>query len=126
MLTGDIGHLDPDGYLYFHGRLKEMIKVSGYSVFPEEVEALLIRHPAIQQVAVVGQIHPYRGEVAKAFVVLRSGAVLTPEDLIEWAQDHMAYYKVPREVVLVPSLPVSSTGKVMRRLLVDDSQFGKD
>ncbi len=103
-----------------------MIKVSGYSVFPEEVEALLIRHPAIQQVAVVGQIHPYRGEVTKAFVVLRPGAVLTPEDLIEWAQDHMAYYKVPREVVLVPSLPVSSTGKVMRRLLVDDSQLGKD
>lgn len=126
VLTGDIGHLDADGYLYFHGRLKEMIKVSGYSVFPEEVEALLIRHPAIQQVAVVGRIHPYRGEVAKAFVVLRPGAVLTSEELIEWAQDRMAYYKVPREVVLVPSLPVSSTGKVMRRLLVDDSQPGKD
>lgn len=59
-------------------------------------------------------------------MVLRPGAVLTPEDLIEWAQDHMANYKVPREVVLVPSLPVSSTGKVMRRLLVDNSQPGKD
>lgn len=125
VLTGDIGHLDPDGYLYFHGRLKEMIKVSGYSVFPEDVEALLIRHPSIQQVAVAGQIHPYRGEVVKAFVVLRQGAVLTPAALIEWAQDHMAYYKVPREVEIVPSLPVSSTGKVMRRLLVDGSQSGK-
>ena len=119
--TGDMGYLDADGYLYFQGRLKEMIKVSGYSVFPEDVEELLIRHPAIQQVAVIGKAHPYRGEIVAAFVVLKHGTALSPEELVDWAKNHMADYKVPREVFIVPALPVSATGKVMRRLLKTSS-----
>lgn len=117
--TGDIGKLDEDGYLIYAGRLKEMIKVSGFSVFPEDVEALLILHSAIAGATVIGIPDEKRGEVVKAFVVksTTNTAAVSTEDLMEWAQTHMASYKVPRVIEFVDVLPVSSTGKVMRRLL---------
>lgn len=121
--TGDMGRVDADGYLSFMGRFKEMIKVSGYSVFPEEVEAILIRHPAIAQAGVIGVPDAEKGEVVKAFVVLERG--LTEVDrpseaeLIAWARENMAVYKAPRQIVFRESLPATGAGKMLRRLLKD-------
>ncbi|NEX62419.1 AMP-binding protein [Noviherbaspirillum galbum] len=118
VFTGDMGKLDADGNLTFTGRLKEMIKVSGYSVFPEEVETILIKHPAVKQAAVIGIPDPAKGEVVKAFVVLHPGApASTPEDIIAWSREQMASYKAPREVIFRSELPATGTGKMLRRLL---------
>jgi len=114
--TGDIGCMDEHGYLTFIGRTKEMIKVSGFSVFPEEVEAILILHPAVHQVAVIGVPDKDKGEVVKAFVVPKS-KTLDVEELLRWARENMSHYKVPRQVELRETLPASGTGKLMRRLL---------
>jgi long-chain acyl-CoA synthetase len=114
--TGDIGRLDAQGYLTFIGRVKEMIKVSGFSVFPEEVESILILHPEVRQVAVIGVPDPDKGEVIKAFVVPGSSG-FDQEALLAWARENMSHYKVPRQVEVRESLPASGTGKVLRRLL---------
>ena len=119
--TGDIGQLSPDGYLQWQGRIKEMIKVSGYSVFPEEVEALLSRHPGIRQVAVTPIPDPDKGEVVCAHVVPMNGVTLTEAELIAWSRDNMAPYKVPRRVKFHDALPATSTGKVLRRLLREEA-----
>lgn len=122
--TGDIGSIDEDGYLFFHGRLKEMIKCSGYSVFPEDVEALLNEHPAILQSAVIGVPDPVRGESVKAFVVLhpdQKGKV-TEVEMIEWAKEKMAAYKYPRVIEFIDQLPATSSGKVLRRLLKEQGK----
>lgn len=115
--TGDMGRLDEDGYLTFSGRFKEMIKVSGYSVFPEEVETILIRHPAVAQAAVIGMPDPEKGEVVKAVVVKKPGAQLDAGALIAWSRDNMSVYKAPRIVEFRDALPATGTGKVLRRLL---------
>ena len=119
--TGDMGRVDADGYLTFMGRFKEMIKVSGYSVFPEEVETILIRHPAIAQAAAIGVPDPDKGEVVKAFIVLKPGLAEKPSEseIIAWARDSMAVYKAPREVVFRDALPATGAGKMLRRLLRD-------
>jgi len=117
--TGDIGKMDQDGYLTLLGRIKELIKVSGYSVFPEDVEALLREHPDIQQVAVTGFADPSKGEVVKAFIVLRpeGRGSTTADSLIAWSRENMSAYKVPRYVEFLDELPTTASGKVMRRLL---------
>ena len=118
--TGDIGKLDADGYLTFIGRFKEMIKVSGYSVFPEEVETILIKHPAVAQAAVIGLPDPDKGEVVKAFIVKKLEArPLDAAALIEWSRANMASYKAPREIAFIDALPATGAGKVLRRLLKD-------
>jgi long-chain acyl-CoA synthetase len=130
--TGDIGVLDSEGYLTFLGRTKEMIKVWSYSVFPEEVEAILATHPDVRQAAVVGLPDPDRGESLRAYVVLndaaaarirvgRSGQVKdrTDQKIIEWCLQHMSHYKVPRTVIFRPGLPSSGNGKLLRRMLHD-------
>ena len=117
--TGDMGRLDEAGYLTFMGRFKEMIKTSGYSVFPEEVETILIRHPAVAQAAVLGVPDATRGEAVRAFVVRRPGAQLEAGELIAWARENMSVYKAPREVEFRESLPATGAGKVLRRLLRD-------
>ena len=117
--TGDMGRLDADGYLTFIGRFKEMIKVSGYSVFPEEVETILIKHPAVAQAAVLGVPDPDKGEVVRAFIVRKPGATLEAAELLQWARDNMAPYKAPREVRFIEALPTTGAGKVLRRLLRD-------
>jgi len=117
--TGDMGRIDADGYLSFIGRFKEMIKVSGYSVFPEEVETILIRHPAVAQAAVIAQPDTEKGEVVKAFIVLKPGAALDEAALIAWSRDNMATYKAPRHVRFIDALPATGAGKVLRRLLKD-------
>lgn len=119
VFTGDIGMLDEDGYLYFNGRLKEMIKSSGFSVFPEDVETLISDHEAILQVAAVGVPDKKRGESVKAFIVLKPEYKdkITEGEIIKWAKEKMAAYKYPREVEFRDSLPATTSGKVLRRLL---------
>lgn len=112
--SGDIGRFDEDGFLRFEGRRKEMIKSSGYSVFPEEVEGMMLRHPGIAQVAVVGYADPVRGESVRAFVVPAPGAVLEEDAVIAWSRERMAAYKYPRSVRVVSEIPSTTTGKMLR------------
>ena len=115
--TGDQGRMDADGYLTFIGRTKEMIKVSGYSVFPEEVETILIKHPAVAQAAVLAEADADKGEVVKAFIVKKPGAALSADELIAWSRENMATYKAPKHVQFIDALPTTGAGKVLRRLL---------
>ncbi len=118
--TGDMGHMDADGYLTFTGRFKEMIKVSGYAVFPEEVETILIKHPAVAQAAVIGIPDPTKGEVIRAFIVKKQGQEISAQALIDWSRENMSTYKAPREVRFIDVLPATGAGKVLRRLLKDE------
>jgi long-chain acyl-CoA synthetase len=115
--TGDMGRMDADGYLTFIGRFKEMIKVSGYSVFPEEVEGILIKHPAVAQVAVIGKPDADKGEVVMAFIVPKAGQHPDAAELLAWSRDNMATYKAPRDIRLIDALPATGAGKLLRRLL---------
>ncbi len=124
LYTGDIGIMDQEGYVQIRGRKKEMIKCSGYSVFPTEVESLLYRHPAIAELAVIGIPDPYRGESPKAFIVLKpeyKGKV-KEEEIIEWCKENMAAYKRPRVVEFREELPKSTAGKVLRRILSQEEK----
>jgi acyl-coenzyme A synthetase/AMP-(fatty) acid ligase len=96
-----------------------MLKVSGYSVFPAEVEAMMYQHPAIAEVGVVGVPDPYRGEDPIAFVVLKPGAqgTVREEQLVEWCRAEMAVYKAPRQVRFVDALPKTASGKILKRML---------
>lgn len=117
--TGDIGKLTSDGYLVLLGRIKELIKVSGYSVFPADVEAILLTHPKVDEVAVVGIPDDQKGEVIKAVIVLKPEFLNQPseEELIIWSRQNMSPYKVPRVIEFRDTLPKNATGKVMRRFL---------
>ena len=117
--TGDMGRFDEEGYLFFLGRKKEMIKVSGYSVFPDEVEVFINRHPAVENCGVTGVTDEKKGEVIKAVVVLKETfkGKVTAGDIKEWAKGKISHYKVPRIVEIRDSLPKSGTGKILRRLL---------
>jgi fatty-acyl-CoA synthase len=118
--TGDLGRMDEEGYFFITDRLKRMINASGYKVWPAEVELLLYKHPAVQEACIIAARDEYRGETVKAVVVLRADARgTTADDIIGWAREHMAAYKVPRLVEFVESLPKSGSGKVMWRLLQD-------
>jgi fatty-acyl-CoA synthase len=122
--TGDLGRVDEDGYYFTVDRLKRMISVSGFKVWPAECEATLYHHPAIQECCVIAALDSYRGETVKAFVVLRPGSVLDAAGLIEWARGIMAAYKVPRLVEFVESLPRSGTNKIDWRSL-QDAEWGR-
>jgi long-chain acyl-CoA synthetase len=116
--TGDVAVADDDGWLYIVDRSKDLIIVSGFNVYPAEVEEALLEHPGIAQVAVVGNTHPYSGETVVAFVVVDPGARLLEEDeVIEFCADRLARYKCPTKVNFVPSLPVGLGGKLLRREL---------
>ncbi|WP_081410890.1 AMP-binding protein [Desulfotruncus alcoholivorax] len=121
LATGDIVKMDEDGYIYFVGRKKEMIKASGFSVFPAEVENFLSEHPAIAEVAVLGIPDSYRGESVKAFVVLKSEYEnkVSETDIINWAREKMAAYKYPRVVEFCTELPRNGSGKIMRHILAE-------
>lgn len=120
--SGDLGYIDDQGFFFFTDRLKRMINASGYKVWPAEVEAMMYRHPAIRECCIISAKDDYRGETVKAVVVLKDGASLTSEDLIQWAREQMAAYKVPRLVAFVDALPKSATGKVMWRQLQEAEQ----
>jgi len=120
--SGDLGYVDDDGFFFFTDRLKRMINASGYKVWPAEVEAMMYRHPSIRECCIIAAKDDYRGETVKAVVVLKDGANLTAEDLIQWSREQMAAYKVPRLVAIVDALPKSATGKVMWRQLQEAEQ----
>jgi HIP---CoA ligase len=115
--TGDLGVLEASGCLRIVGRSKDMFIVGGFNAYPAEIENLLLGHPDIVQAAVIGIPDARLGEVGMAFVVLRSGATATGDDVIAWARDQMANYKVPRVVEVVDELPLNVTGKVMKDVL---------
>ncbi|HEU5296075.1 MAG TPA: long-chain fatty acid--CoA ligase [Burkholderiaceae bacterium] len=117
--TGDLGRMDEEGYFFITDRLKRMINASGFKVWPAEVEALLYRNPVVQEACIIAAKDAYRGETVKAVVVLRPEAKgkTREEDIIAWARDHMAAYKVPKIVQFADALPKSGSGKVMWRLL---------
>ncbi|MGZ5155904.1 MAG: long-chain fatty acid--CoA ligase [Caldimonas sp.] len=119
--TGDLGRMDEEGYFFMTDRLKRMINASGFKVWPAEVEMLLYKHPAVQEACIIAAKDAYRGETVKAVVVLRAAAkgTTSAEDIIAWAREHMAAYKVPKIVQFVDVLPKSGSGKVMWRLLQD-------
>jgi long-chain acyl-CoA synthetase len=115
--TGDIGTRDAGGYLYVVDRKKDMIIRGGFNVYPRELEEVLLTHPAVSLAAVVGVPHPSHGEEVKAFVVRVPGAALTDADLIAWCKQNMAAYKYPRIVEFRDSLPMTATGKILKREL---------
>src|SRR5699024_8872651 len=117
--TNDIGKIDNDGYLCFLDKKKEVIKSSGYSIFPTEVELILAKHKAVNQVVVVGIPDIDKGENVKAFIVLEKKFEnkITPSDLINWSKQNMAAYKYPRSIEFCESLPQSNTGKILRNKL---------
>ena len=112
--TGDVGWMDEAGYLRITDRLKDMYISGGFNVYPAEVEKLLANHPAIAMVAVVGVLDDRMGEVGRAFVVLRPGAIADQTSLIAWSRENMANYKVPRGFVFVDELPRNASGKVLK------------
>jgi long-chain acyl-CoA synthetase len=117
--SGDIGHLDKDGYLTITDRLKDMIVRGGFNVYPREVEEVLMTHPAVSLAAVVGVADERSGEEIKAFVVLEDGASVTEEELVAWSKSQMADYKYPRLVTFMDGLPMTATGKILKRELRD-------
>ena len=125
--TGDLGRMDDEGYFFITDRLKRMINASGYKVWPSEVELLLFKCPLVQEACIIGAKDEYRGETVKAVVVLRAEArgSATPEDIIAWAREHMAAYKVPKIVEFADALPKSGSGKVMWRQLQDREAQGR-
>ncbi len=119
LYTGDVARMDEDGFFYIVQRKKDMIIVSGFNVYPNEVEDVLFTHPAVLEAAVIGVPDQYRGEAVKAFIVLRPEAPATADEILEFCRANLAKYKVPTRLEFVPSLPKSAVGKVLRRELRD-------
>jgi long-chain acyl-CoA synthetase len=116
-LTGDIGHIDEEGFLLITDRKKDMIIVGGFNAYPREIEEVLYAHPKVALAAVIGVPDPQRGEAVKAFVQLKPGTEATEEEFIAFCKARMAGYKRPREIEFRESLPTSMVGKVLRRVL---------
>jgi long-chain acyl-CoA synthetase len=115
--SGDLAHMDDEGAIFVVDRRKDMINISGFKVFPAEIERVVAAHPAVAMVAVGSQPDELKGEIAKAYVVLKPDAAADAEDIIALCRKELAAYKVPRAVQFVPDLPKTSTGKIMRREL---------
>jgi long-chain acyl-CoA synthetase len=116
--TGDLAKRDKDGYYSIVDRAKDMIIRGGFNVYPREVEEVLMTHEAVSLAAVVGVPHPTLGEEVKAFIIRKQGATVSEEEMIAWSQEQMAGYKYPRIVAFVDSLPMTATGKLLKRALV--------
>jgi long-chain acyl-CoA synthetase len=119
--TGDMGRIDADGHLYITGRIKEMLIIGGENVFPREIEEVLNAHPSVHDSAVIGAADPSRGEVPLAFVETAEDAEFDETALRSHCREHLAQYKVPREIRLLAKLPRNPTGKIMRRALSADT-----
>jgi long-chain acyl-CoA synthetase len=117
--SGDIATIDEDGYFTILDRKKDMILTAGFNVYPAELERVLCMHSAVALAAVSGVPDEAKGELAKAYVVLKSGAKLSQEVLLAHCREHLAAYKIPRAVQFVSHVPITSSGKIMRRLLKD-------
>jgi long-chain acyl-CoA synthetase len=115
--TGDVGYMDAQGWFYILDRKKDQINAGGYKIWPREVEDVLYEHPDVREAAVVGVPDDYRGETVKAFVSLKTGATVSPEQIIAFAKERMAAYKYPRQVEILDEIPKTVSGKVLRREL---------
>ena len=122
LLTGDIAKMDKNGYFYITDRKKDLIKYKDYSVYPREIEDVLYEHPAVKLCAVVGKPDPVAGEVPKAFIALKEGTAASAEEIMVFVNGKVAPYKAIREVEFRKELPISSAGKVLRRLLVEEEK----
>jgi fatty-acyl-CoA synthase len=124
--TGDLGYRDADGYFFAVDRLKRMINVSGFKVWPAEVEAAMYQHPAIRECCIISSPDPYRGETVKVLVALHDAAKtgVSADDILSWARGRMASYKVPRALVFVDRLPRSESNKISWKLL-QDAEWGR-
>jgi long-chain acyl-CoA synthetase len=116
--TGDIAVTDDDGYLFLVDRAKDLIIVSGFNVYPAEVEDVIAQHPAVAEVGVAGVPHPHTGEAVKAWVVVRDGMTVDEDTLISWCSDRLARYKSPSKILFVDELPRNVSGKLLRRSLM--------
>src|SRR5207237_8157476 len=114
-LAGDIGQMDADGYFYLVDRAKDMINVSGFKVWPREVEEIIMKHPGVGEVAVIGIPDTNSGEAVKAFAVSKEGWRVTEQELIEFCRSRIAVYKAPRFFEFVDSLPRNPAGKILKR-----------
>jgi long-chain acyl-CoA synthetase len=112
--TGDLGRVDEDGYYYIVDRKTDLILVGGLNVYPSEIERVLCDHPHVAEAAVIGVPDPIRGEAPKAFVIPRDGREIGAQDLLQWCRQRLANYKVPRSIVVVPDLPRTVTGKILK------------
>ena len=124
LYTGDVAKMDEEGWFYIVDRKKDMIIVSGYKVWPRDVEDTLYQHPAVREAAVIGVADAYRGETVKAYVALKSGyeGKVKPEELIEFCKERMANYKYPRHIEFLDEVPKTVTGKFLRRELRDNAR----
>jgi long-chain acyl-CoA synthetase len=126
--SGDLCKMDEFGYFYIVDRKKDMILTAGYNIYPAEIERVIAGHPAVAMVGVGAKPDATKGEIAKAYIVLKSGASADAAGVIDYCRQHLAAYKVPREVQFVPALPTTSSGKIMRRelkTLDKDASAGK-
>jgi len=122
--TGDLAYLDEDGYVFLVDRKKDMIKTSGFQVWPREIEEVITAHPAVLEVGVAGVADPVKGEVAKAWVVLKPDQHASADDVRAYCRERLAPYKVPAQVVFRSELPKTMVGKVLRRALVEEERTG--
>jgi len=122
LFTGDMSRMDEDGFFYIVDRKKDMIIASGFNIYPREVEEVLFQHPKIQEAAVVGVPHEYRGETVKAFIVLKEGETASEKEIIDFCTERLAKYKVPKLVEFRTELPKSIIGKVLRRVLLEEEK----
>lgn len=120
--TGDLARRDTDGYIYIVGRSKDMIISGGENIYPAEIESVMLGHPSIAEVAIIGVPDPKWGEVGRAVVVLRAGANLNADELLAYARHHLASYKIPRSIVFVNTLPKTGAGKIDKKVL--EQQYG--
>jgi long-chain acyl-CoA synthetase len=120
--TGDVAKMDEDGYFYIVDRKKDMIVASGYNVYPREIEEILFEHPDVAEAVAIGIPDEYRGETVKAFVVKRSGATTTEDELLAFCKERLAPYKAPKAVEFRDDLPKSAVGKLLRRVLIDEER----
>lgn len=121
LYTGDIAKMDEDGYLYIVDRKKDMIIASGYNVYPRDIEELLYEHPAVQEAVVIGVPDEYRGETIKALIVKKADHTVTEQEVIDWARERIAAYKVPEYIEFRSELPKTIVGKILRRALREES-----
>jgi long-chain acyl-CoA synthetase len=121
-LTGDIGHIDEEGYIHITDRKKDMVLVGGFNVYPRDVEDILYQHPKVAIAAVVGVPDAKSGEAVKAYIQLKPGETATVEEIMAFCKDNMAGYKRPKHIEFRDTLPMSNVGKVLRRLLRDEER----
>jgi long-chain acyl-CoA synthetase len=121
-LTGDIGHIDEDGYILITDRKKDMVLVGGFNVYPRDVEDILFQHPKVALAAVVGVPDAKSGEVVKAYIQLKPGETASEQEILEFCKQNMAGYKRPKVIEFRNELPVSNVGKILRRVLRDEEQ----